>query len=187
MICFPFAWLWSMEPCCCSVPKLCPTLCNPQHARLPCPSPTPRACLNSCPSSQWCHPALSSSVVSFSSCLQYFPASGSFPVSQLFTSSSQSIRALASASVLPMNIQDCFPESINQSIRIDLFAAQGALKSLLQNHSLKASILQCSASVWSTLTSVHDYWKNHNFDRMEPRYWESIALDLLREQVFMKK
>ena len=80
-----------------------------QQARLPCPSPTPGACSNSCPSSQWCHPTISSSVVPFSSCLQSFPASGSFPMSQFFTSSGQSIGASPSASVLPMNIQDWFP------------------------------------------------------------------------------
>ena len=80
-----------------------------QHARLPCLSPTPGACSNWCPSSQWWHPTISSSVVPFSSCLQSFPASESFPMSQFFTSSGQSIRASASASVLPMNIQDWFP------------------------------------------------------------------------------
>ena len=79
------------------------------HTRLPCPSPTPGAYSNSCPSSQWCHPAISSSVVPFSSCLQSFPESGSFPMSQFFTSGSQSIGVSASASVLPMNIQDWFP------------------------------------------------------------------------------
>ena len=80
-----------------------------QHARIPCPSPTPRACSNSCPSSRWCHPTISCSVVPFSSCLQSFPASGSFLVSQFFTSGGQSNRISASASVLPMNIQDWFP------------------------------------------------------------------------------
>ena len=80
-----------------------------QHARLPCPSPTPRACSNSSPLSQWCHPTISSSVVPFSSCLQSCPASGSFLVSQLFSSGGQSIRVSASTSVLPMNIQDWFP------------------------------------------------------------------------------
>ena len=80
-----------------------------QHARLPCPSPTPRACSNSCSSSQWCHPAILSSVVPFSSCLQSFPASGSFPMSQFFASDGPSIGVSASASVLPMNIQDWFP------------------------------------------------------------------------------
>ena len=78
-------------------------------ARLPCPSPTPGAYSKSCPSSQWCHPTVSSSVVPFSSCLQSFPASGSFLMSQLFTSGGQSIGASASASVLPMNIPDWFP------------------------------------------------------------------------------
>ena len=80
-----------------------------EHARLPCPSPSPRVCSNSCPLSRWCHPTVSSSVTPFSSCPQSFPASGSFPMSQLFTSGGQSIGTPASASVLPMNIQDWFP------------------------------------------------------------------------------
>ena len=79
-----------------------------QHAKLPCP-PTPEACSNSCPSSQRSHPTTSSSVFPFSSCLQSFPASGSFPMSQFFTSGVQSIGVSASASVLPINIQDRFP------------------------------------------------------------------------------
>ena len=79
-----------------------------QHARLPYPSPTPRVYSNSCPLSQWCHPTISSSVIPFSSFLQSFPASGSFPVSQ-FASGSRSIGVSASASVLPMSIQDWFP------------------------------------------------------------------------------
>ena len=79
-----------------------------QHARLPCPSLSPGACLNSCPFDQWFHPAILSSVVPFSSHLQSFPASGSFPMSQYFAWGSQSIGASASASVLPMNIQDWF-------------------------------------------------------------------------------
>ena len=77
-----------------------------QHSRLPCPSPTPRAYSNSCPSSRWCHPTISSSVVPFSSCPQYFSASEFFPMSQFFVSSDQSIGVSASPSVLPMNIQD---------------------------------------------------------------------------------
>ena len=80
-----------------------------QDARPPCPSPTPRVYSNSCPLSQWCHPTTSSSVIPFSSCLQSFPASGSFPVSQFFTSGSPSIGVSTSASVLPMNTQDWFP------------------------------------------------------------------------------
>ena len=79
-----------------------------QHARLPCPSPTPGVDPNSCPLSQWCYPTISSSVIPFASHLQSFPASGSFQMSQLFTSGSQSIGVSASVSVLPMNIQDWF-------------------------------------------------------------------------------
>ena len=80
-----------------------------QHARLPCPSPTPGVNSNSCPLSRWCHPTISSSVVPFSSCLQSFPTPGSFPTSQFLVLDGQSIGASASASVLPMNIQDWFP------------------------------------------------------------------------------
>ena len=110
-----------------------------QHTRPPCP-PAPRACSNSCPLSQWCDPTISSSVISFSSCVQSFPASGSFPMSQFFTSGGQRIAVSASVSVLPINIQDWFPLG-----GTDLLAVQGTLKSLLQHHSSKASILLCSA------------------------------------------
>ena len=115
-----------------------------QHARLLCPSPTPRACSNSCPSS-WCHPTIS--VVPFSSCLQSFPASGSFPISQLFTSDGQSIGVSATASVLPLNIQDWFPLGLTGLISLFscLESLQGTLKSLRQHRSLKASILLHSA------------------------------------------
>ena len=87
----------------------CPNLCSlmeGQHARPPCPSSAPRACSNSCPSSQWCHPNMSSPVIPLSSCLQSFPASGSFLMSQFFPSGGQSIGVSSSAWVLPMNIQD---------------------------------------------------------------------------------
>ena len=80
-----------------------------QSARLPCPSPTPGAYSNSCPSSWWCHPTISSSVIPFSSCLQSFPESGSFQMSQFFPSGGQSIGVSASAPVFPMNIQDWSP------------------------------------------------------------------------------
>ena len=86
-----------------------------QHARLPCLSSTPGAYSNSCPSSLWCHPTISSSVVPFPSCLQSFPASGSFLVSQFFTSGGQRIGVSASASVLPMDIQDWFPSGLTDS------------------------------------------------------------------------
>ena len=98
-----------------------------QDARLPCLSPTSGACSNSCPLNQWCHPTISSFVVPFSSCLQSFPASGSFLMSQLFASGGQTIRASASASVLPMNIQDWFPLGWTGWIFV---AVQGTLKSL---------------------------------------------------------
>ena len=80
-----------------------------QYIRLPCPSPAPGDCSDSCPSSQWCYPTISSSLIPLSFCLQSFPASGSFPMSQFFASGGQSIGASASASVPPMNIQDWFP------------------------------------------------------------------------------
>ena len=108
---------------------------EPQHTRPPCPSPTPRVYPNPCPSSRWCHPTISSSVIPFSSCPQSFPASGPFPMSQLFPSGGQSTGASASVSVISMNIQDWF----------DLLTVQGTLKSLLQHHSSKASILRGSA------------------------------------------
>ena len=80
-----------------------------QHTRIPCPWPIPGASSNSCPLNQWCHPTISSSIEPFTSCLQSFPASGSFPVSQFFASDEQSIGVSASASILPMSIQDWFP------------------------------------------------------------------------------
>ena len=92
-----------------SVSQSCPILCHLQHTRLRCPSPTPRACSNSCPSSRWCHPTIWSSVVPFSSCPQSLPASSSFLMSQLFASDGQSIGVSASASVLPMSTQDWSP------------------------------------------------------------------------------
>ena len=112
-----------------------------QQARPPCSSLTPRVYPDSCPLSWWCHPTISSSAVPFSSCLQLFPTSGYFQMSQLFASGGQNIGVSASISVMPMNTQDW-------SFRmdwLDLLAVQGTLKSLLQHHSSKASILQHSA------------------------------------------
>ena len=114
-----------------------------QHTRPPCPSPTPRVHSDSRPSSQWCHPAISSSVVPFSSCPQSLQASGSFSMSQLFAWGGQSIGVSALESFLPENTQDWLI-----SFRmdwLDLLAIRGTLKSLLQHHSSKASILRCSA------------------------------------------
>ena len=93
---------------------------GPQHARRPGPPPTPRVHLNSCPLSLWCHPTISSSVVPFSSCPQSFVASGSFPMSQLFTSGGQSIGVSASTSVLPMNTQGQFPLRVESNERSGL-------------------------------------------------------------------
>ena len=120
-----------------------------QHASLPCPLPTPRACSNSCPLSQWCHPTILSSVIPFSSCLQSFPVSGSFPMSQFFISGGQSIEALAS--VLPMNIQYWYPLGLTNWISLH----SKGLSSLLQYDSSKASILQCSA--FFTVQLSHSY------------------------------
>ena len=108
-----------------------------QHARPPCPSPTPGVHSDSRPSSQWCHPTISSSATLFFSCPHSFPASRSFPVSQLFTSSGQRIGASASASVLPMNIQGWFPLVLT----VWSPCSPETLKNLLQHHNLKASVL----------------------------------------------
>ena len=131
-----------------------------QNAGLPCPSPFPRVCSNSCQLSRWCHPTISSSVIPFSSHLQSLPAPGSFQMSQLFASGDQSIRGSVSTSVLPMNIQDWFPSGWTSWISLQskglsrvfsnttvqerqLFSAQFSLQSnshihtwLLEKHSL---------------------------------------------------
>ena len=114
-----------------------------QHIRPPCPSPTTRACSNSCPSSRWCHPTISSSVFPFSSGLQSFPTSGSFQMSQFFVYGGWSIGISASTSVRPMNIQDWFP--LGWTGWISLQSKGLSWMSLLQHHSSKASILWCSA------------------------------------------
>ena len=132
-----------------------------QHARFPCPSPTPGACSNSCPSSQWCHPTISSSAVPFSSHLQSFPASGSFQMSQFFTSGDQSTGVSASASVLPMNTQDWSPLGWTAWISLQSKRLSGVF-STPQFKSINSSVLSLLHS--PTLTSIHDYWKNHSLD-----------------------
>jgi len=134
-----------------------------QHARPPYPKPTPGVHSNSRPLSRWCHPAISSSVIPFSSCPQSLPASGSFPMSQLFTWGGQSIGVSASASFLPKNTQDwsplewtplvgspCSPKDSQQSSPTPQFK------------SINSSVLSFLNS--PTLTSIHDYWKNHSLD-----------------------
>ena len=134
-----------------------------QHARPPCSSPIPGVYTNSCPSNRWCHPTISSSVVPFSSHLQSFPASGSFPVSQFFTSGSRSIGVSASASVLPMNIQDWFPLGWTGWISLQSKELSRVfLNTTVQNHQFFSAQL----SLWSTFTPIHDYWVNHSFDKM---------------------
>ena len=132
-----------------------------QQARLPCPSPIPGACSNPCPSGWWCHPTISSSVIPLSSHLQSFPASGSFPRSQFFTSGGQNIGVSASTSVLPMNIQDWFP--LGWTVWVSFSPTDS------QESSPTPQFKSINSSVFSflyspTLTSIHDYWKNHSFD-----------------------
>ena len=120
-----------------------------QHDRLPCPSPNPGACSNSCLFSQWCHPTISSSVVPLSSCLQSFPASGSFQMSQFFTSGGQNIGASVSPSLLPMKNQDWFSLGLTGLISLCPRNSQESSPT----PQLKASILRCSA--FSTVQLSH--------------------------------
>ena len=132
-----------------------------QQARLPCPSVTPRAYSKSCPLSRWCHPTISSSVVPFSSSLQSFPTSGSFPMSQLFASGGQSNGISASASDLPMNIQDWSP--LGWTGWISLLSK--GLSWVFSNTTVqKHQFLVLSFPYSPTHTSTHDYWKNNSFD-----------------------
>ena len=140
-----------------SVTQLCPTLCDPMDCRLPCPSPAPGAYSDSCPSSHWCHPTISSTVIPFFSCLQSFPASGSFPMSQLFRSGGQSIGASALASVLPMNIQELFPLWLTGLILLSK-GLWRVFSTIVRRHQF------CGLLYGPALTSIHDYWKNHSLD-----------------------
>ena len=145
-------WPLNLLPCLqfSSVAQSCPTLWphELQHARPPCPSPTPGVHPNPCPLSRWYHPTISCSVVPFSSCPQSFPASGSFPLSQLFVSGGQSTGVSASKSVLPMNSEDWSPVGWTGWISLQS-------KSLLQHHSSKALIPWCSA--FFTVQLSHPY------------------------------
>ena len=132
-----------------------------QQARPPCPSPTPGVHPNSCPVSQWCHPAISSSVVPFSSCPQSLPASGSFPMSQLFTSGGQSIEVSASASVLPKNTQDGLPLKWTGWFSLQ---SKGLSRVFSNTTVQKYQFFTAQLFYSPTLTSIHDYWKNHSFD-----------------------
>ena len=134
---------------------------EPQHTRPPYPSLTPGAHPNPCPLSRWYHPTMSSSVVPFSSCLQSFPASGSFPMSQFFPSGGQSIGVSASASVLPMNTQDWSPLGWTGWIPCSPRDSQASFPTpqFKSINSLVPSFLYSP-----TLTTIPDYWKNHSLD-----------------------
>ena len=132
-----------------------------QHAKLPYPSLSPGVCSDSCPSSWWCHPTISPSIVPFSSCLQSFPALGSFQISQFFTSGCQSIGASASASVLPMNIQDWFPLAWTSSISLQF----KGLSRVFSNTTVQIINSSALSHLHSpTVTSIHDHRKNHTLD-----------------------
>ena len=134
-----------------------------RHARPPCPSVNSWSFPNTCPSSRWCHPTISSSVVPFFSCHQSFPASGSFQISQFFTSGVQSIGP--SASVLPMSIQDWF--SLGWTGWISLLSKRLSRvfsNTTVQKHQFSAFFIVLSFLYSPTLTTIHDYWKNHSLD-----------------------
>ena len=123
-----------------------------QHSRLPCPSPSPGVCSNSCSLSQWCHPTISSSVIPFS-CPQSFPASGSFPMSQFLESDAQSIGVSASASVLSMNIQDWFPLGLTGLI----FLLSKGFSRVLSNTTVqKHQLFGAQTSIWSN-SHIHTW------------------------------
>ena len=132
-----------------------------QHTRLPCPSLSPRACSTSYPLSWWCHPTISSSVTPFSFCPQSFLASGSFPMSQVFTAGSQSVGA--SASVLLINIQDWFPLGMTALIFL-LSTRFSRVFSKPQFESINSSALSL---LHHPCSSVREYWKDHSFDYMD--------------------
>ena len=140
-----------------------------QHARISCPSPSPWVGSNSCLSSWWCYPTISSSVIPFS-CLQSFPATGSFPMSQLFASDGQSIESSASASVLPRNIQDLFPLGLTGLISLQSKRLSGVFsRTTVRKH----QFFSTQPFLWSNShISIYDYWKNHSFDNMD-LCWQS--------------
>ena len=141
-----------------SVAQSCLIFATPSTAacRPPCLSPTLRVYPNSCPLSQWCHPTISFSVVPFSSCLQSFPASGSFPMSQFFASGGQITGISASTSVLPINIQDWFPLGWTGWISLQ----SKALSRVFSNTTVQSINSSALSFLYSpTLTSIHDYWK----------------------------
>ena len=159
----------------CSIAKSCQNL-RPhglQYVKLPCPSPSPWVCSDSCPLSRWCHPTISSSVIPFPSCLQSFPALGSFPVSQFLASGGHSIGVSVSASVLPANIQGWFPLELTGVWSPCCPGDSQASSPTPQSKSI--SSLELSLLYGPTLTSQHDYWENQSFDYSLCAYQDSTA------------
>ena len=142
-----------------------------QHARLPCPLLSPGVCSSSCPLSQWCYLTISSSVALFSSCPQFFPASGSFPVSQLFISGGQNIGASASASV-PSNEYSGLTSFRNDWLVWSPRSPRDSQESSPAPQFESINSLALRLLYGSTLTSICDYWKNHSFDYTDV-YWQS--------------
>ena len=146
-----------------------------QHARLPCPSLSPGVCSNFCPLSWWCHSTILSTVAPFS-CPQSFPASGSFPVSRLFTSGGQSIRASASASDLPMNIRGWFPLRLTGLISL---LSKGLSRVFSSTTVQKYQFFGTQPSLWSN-SHIHTWlWKNHSFDYTDYTKWCLLIFNML--------
>ena len=138
-----------------------------QHTRHPCPSPTPGVHPNSCPLSRWYHPTISSFVIPFSSCPQFFPASGSSQISQLFASGCQSIGVSASISILPMNTQDWPPLGWTACISLQF----KGLSRVFSN----TTVQKHQFFITPTFTSIHDHWNNHSFDWTELCWQNNVS------------
>ena len=139
------------------------------HGRLPCPSPSPGVCSDSCPLSQWCHLTISSSVTP-SSCLQSFPTSGSFPTSWLFASGGQSIGASVSASILPKNIQASFPLRLTVVISSQCKGPSTVFSTTIQKHQFFGT----QPSLWSNShIHIHDSWGKNSLDYCQDFCWQN--------------
>ena len=154
-----------------------------KYARIPCLSPSPRACSNSCPLSQWCHPTISSSVIPFSSCLLSFPAPGSFPVNQLFPSGGQSIGASASVAVLPMNIQGWFLLGLTGWISLQSRELSGVVSNTTVWKHQFFSLLLCPGKFWKEhfLGSYHKtFWFSRTRLKPKNHLWSFTVIRLAR-------
>ena len=165
-----------------SVAQSCLALCDPMDCCSPGfsvhPSPTPRAYSNSCPLNRWFHPTTSSLLLLFSSCLQSFPASGSFPVSQFYASGDKNIGVSASASVLPMNIQDWSPLGWTSWISLQ---SKGLSRVFSNTTVQKHQFFSTQLSLWSDSHIHTDYWKNHDFDYTDLCWQTNVSAFGFRE------